>query len=538
MPILDNSYGIIEIIPIEEVPYDENRKISKIVCSPRLKYVALLYEDSNISIWSVDGQESYLKHEKTLRIYNICTKRKDERIFAISDDKYVSISLNKVDPNVNEIDPNVNKVDPNDPYNFKIFDFETQKKLSLTFPDWQKEIDFLSFIDNGNIIMVNDNQYRAYVFSSKEEDNITWFCKSMIELKYFKKLYITPQCKLILFNDKIYEITMWNIEELSIQTRILIDWDYIPESIEISDDEELLLVCAKNEENEETRLYVFFTETRINISSFITKSVKNRFHLIASKEGERLLYITGDQYFLMDPYNLQSNCLLDPYNLQSETPIDASELFKRIQIQIQEPYIIRSDKIICTIDGRVTIQELVPDNWIKYLRKTLKDTNSITIPSKKTIDIITEMIKNDDYKPEFKGEFLKWRLELNDKSVRLQVTDYDYCKNQWNPYDEKKHLDILPSIYPNGNDFILRCKILENDDFVTITRIGVIIWTYKFSYRFLNIKMHYYWHYSDDYLVRLENFEFKSTCSRNSRMFWKILKTGLQKEFFLLHVMT
>lgn len=60
-------------------------------------------------------------------------------------------------------------------------------------------------------------------FSSKGEDNITWVCKSMIELKYFKELYITPQCKLILFNDEIYEITMWNIENLSIQTRILID---------------------------------------------------------------------------------------------------------------------------------------------------------------------------------------------------------------------------------------------------------------------------------------------------------------------------
>lgn len=150
MSISDNSHVI---IPIEDVPY-ENKKISKIVCLSHLKYVALLYEDNDISIWSVVGQEKYLKHEKTFRIYNICTKRKNEKFFAISND---SISLNKVDPNVN-------KIDPNDPYYFKTFDFETKKKLSLTFPDWQKEIDFLSFDDNGNIIMVNDKHYRAYVF--------------------------------------------------------------------------------------------------------------------------------------------------------------------------------------------------------------------------------------------------------------------------------------------------------------------------------------------------------------------------------------
>lgn len=70
------------------------------------------------------------------------------------------------------------------------------------------------------------------------------------------------------------------------------------------------------------------------------------------------------------------------------------------------------------------IQELVPDNWVEYLRKTLKDTNSITTPSKKTIDIITKMINNNDYDTdikEFYGKFLKWNLELNDNSVKLQV---------------------------------------------------------------------------------------------------------------------
>ncbi|RIB28340.1 hypothetical protein C2G38_2158101 [Gigaspora rosea] len=34
---------------------------------------------------------------------------------------------------------------------------------------------------------------------------------------------------------------MWDIEDLSIKTHILVNWKYIPESIKISDDEELLL---------------------------------------------------------------------------------------------------------------------------------------------------------------------------------------------------------------------------------------------------------------------------------------------------------
>ncbi|CAG8814171.1 6685_t:CDS:2, partial [Dentiscutata erythropus] len=304
---------------MEEAP-DKN-KISEIVCSFNLKHVATLDEDSNISIWSTISQEEPLTHVKTIHIDNIRTNKNGEKIFAISDNKCVSISVNRVDP-----------------YNFKIFNFETGKEIRFTFPDCQKEIDFLSLIDNGDIVMVNTKYYRAYVFSSK--DNVSW-------------------------------ITMWDVEDLSIKTRILIDWDHTLESVEISDDEELLLICAKNKETKITRLYTFSTETGINLAFFDTQLVIDKFHLIASQKGERLFYISGDQYNLMDPYSLQN-------------PIDASELFEKLEKnQIQEPYIIRSDKIIYTIDGKLSIKELVPDNsddWIEYLRKKLNDRNSITAP--------------------------------------------------------------------------------------------------------------------------------------------------------------
>ncbi|CAG8779417.1 18468_t:CDS:2 [Dentiscutata erythropus] len=193
---------------------------------------------------------------------------------------------------------------------------------------------------------------------------------------------------------------MWDIENLSIYTHILIDWNYMLEYIEISDDEELLL------------------------NLFIIDS----FHLIASRKGERLLYISNGQYKLVDPYNL-------------ENPIDAK----------------------------------------------LKDTNSIPIPSRKIVDIITNITNtitdnnySNDNRKVFEGKILKWGLELEDKSVRLTVIDFNYDENDWNPDDKKKQLDILPSFYTDdGKNFILHCEVLENDDLITITRIGVIIWTYK-----------------------------------------------------------
>ncbi|RIB11420.1 hypothetical protein C2G38_2203476 [Gigaspora rosea] len=467
----DNSHVNISI----EVPY-EDKKISEIICSPRFEYVAALDEDNNISLWSIaSSQETFLKKIKTILIENISTKKKDERKFAISDNKYVSIGLNRVDP-----------------YNFKIFDFETpDKEIKLKFPDCQKEIDFLYFIDTGNIVMINTKYYRAYVFSNK--DSITWVCKSMIELKYFKKIYIAPKGKLIIFNDTIYEITVWDIEDLSIKTRILLDWNYILESVEISDDEKLLLVCAINKETKETNLYVFSTETGMNLAFFTTKYVIDGFHLIASKKGERLLLISGNHHYLMDPYYLRN-------------PINANVLFE--EKQVQEPYIIRSDKIIYTKDGTLSIKKLVRDDsndWVEYLRKELKDTNSITSPSEETIKTISSTGDYNGGRKESIGKFLKWGLELDDKSVTITVIDYNYRTNEWNPDDKKKQLDILPSLKNiDENNFIVHCEVLENDDFVTITRIGIFIWTYKLS----NIKMHYYW---NDWNGRLEDFKFETT---------------------------
>ncbi|RIB23559.1 hypothetical protein C2G38_830734 [Gigaspora rosea] len=136
---LDNSHLK---IPIEEA--SDKNKFLKIVCSPNIKYVATLNEDSSISLWSIVNQEKSLLNIKTIYPDNISIKEKDEGIFAITDNKYVSISLNKADP-----------------YNFKIINFEIEEEVSLTFPDWQKEINFLSIINNGNIIMVNTEYSRT-----------------------------------------------------------------------------------------------------------------------------------------------------------------------------------------------------------------------------------------------------------------------------------------------------------------------------------------------------------------------------------------
>ncbi|CAG8540838.1 320_t:CDS:2, partial [Scutellospora calospora] len=467
-----------------------------------MNHVAILDESSNVSFWSIDSQEQLIEINTTY-IENICTKKKDDRIFAISDNMLTSIGLDRVNP-----------------YNFKIFDFKTEEEIFLTFTDWQNEIDFLSFTDNGKIIMVNKKFYRAYIFSGEDDNN--WICKSMVELKYFKKVFITLKGKLIIFNDTIFEISICDIEKLSVKTRVLIDWYYKLESLEISEDEKLLIVCAYNKKVKESRLYVFSIDTGMNIAFFNTRYIIDRFHLIASKKGERLLYVLDDP-----PENKQYN-IMNPYYLKN--PIDAIDLFEYNKIQEtylnQGPYLIQSDKIIYIIDGKLSIKNLVPDNsedWNKYLRRELKDTNSTITPAEKTIEIIKNRLNNcNEYftvNREFEGCHLKWGLELNSNSVILTVTDFNHRKKKWNPNNKKNRLEILPSFYPDGKKFILHCEVLYNDDFIMITRIGVIIWTFK-PCRITEtktIKMHYYWNNCNSSLEEfvldnngsLKNFDFE-----------------------------
>ncbi|CAG8711379.1 29040_t:CDS:1, partial [Racocetra persica] len=57
-----------------KIPIEANKKISEIVCSPNLKYVASLDENGNISLWPIIGQKQSLENEKTINIGNIYTK--------------------------------------------------------------------------------------------------------------------------------------------------------------------------------------------------------------------------------------------------------------------------------------------------------------------------------------------------------------------------------------------------------------------------------------------------------------------------------
>ncbi|CAG8749274.1 13385_t:CDS:2, partial [Cetraspora pellucida] len=461
--IHDNSHVNVQID--QEIP-EKNviKDILEIACSPKMKYVAVLYKEKCIGLWSIVN--GGLNYDKAIFIDAICTKPEGSRLFAVSDNNHVSVRLDK------------DRVSQISPYNFTFYNIANKKEVSLRFPDRQKEIDILAFINNGNLITINAKNYRAYVFSCDRKDNLVWTCISAIELKYFKKIYVTPKGKFIIYNDTIHEITMWDIETLSVQSHILIEWDYVLETIGFSEDEELLLVHTKTEDIK-MRICVFSTKTWINLAYYENEEIMDSFHLIASGKGERLMLITRD------PASDKRSCfLMDPYILKGK--INADKLFE--VDTTKSPYIIKSDKIIYMNDEMLLIKELVREDWINYLRNDLGDMNSVTAPARKTHKIINELNSDSNgyiTNKEFQGILFRWRLDCKSDSVVLEAKN---SQHTWK-------LDILPTFYNDGCKFVLQCDLLENDNLITTTQIGIFVWSVKPIPNKVQkeIRINYYW---------------------------------------------
>ncbi|CAG8762019.1 19429_t:CDS:2, partial [Racocetra persica] len=179
--------------------------ITQIDCSPKMKYVATLSEfDKSVALWSIDPNQQSLRYENIILIKNIDVGSETLTTFTVSD-------------------------------------------------------------DGGSLVMVSIIEHKAYILvPEKTNDGVKWIFQSSIELKNFDtsdKVYITPKGKLIFFKKMTYEITIWNLETLSVESQILLDWNcnFEPIQIGLSDDEELLgLGIAANAANSSTLTYCHY----------------------------------------------------------------------------------------------------------------------------------------------------------------------------------------------------------------------------------------------------------------------------------------
>ncbi|KAF0431420.1 nudt9 protein [Gigaspora margarita] len=402
-------------------------QMTMITCSPNMQNIVTWSDvDKSAICWCVsDNQQKLeLKHKISLENnkkyknyvdWKYITRSHSKNFggiknyFTVSDDKFVSMPISEekdeVKVVIKDYDEYIKRI------KVGIFKFETGKNVSLKLPHSEMIVETLAFLNENKLIMIRS-------------------------------------------------ITKWDINTLKFEAYFLFDNSFDVDNMKLSDNGVLLFVYGRKRDNWHKNPYSCisiysadhgnkFTTYKYEDKPVIIDAV----YLIASDIGARLLTVHHKtfmkkneeekeyQYYICDPFA--------PY-ISNENYVKANDLFRDFEAKsgeiFENKYIIKNDKIVgFNHDGKLVIGRLIANNWITYLRETLKDFNRIFISSvsEKIIDLIVknnntiEKSTTDGYKKYPKKYFVTWTLK-----------------------EVKNLLDI--------------CDCLDNDDLAMVAYWGVV----------------------------------------------------------------
>ncbi|KAF0412144.1 transient receptor potential cation channel subfamily a member 1 [Gigaspora margarita] len=388
-------------------------------------------------------------------------------------------------------------------------------------------VETLAFLNEDKLIMISkDPLYRVYIFT--KEDN-KFIHQSTIKVESYDEKIFLSNGRLFIYDENLGSITKWDINTLKFEAYFLFDNSFEVDNMKLDDNGVLLFVYGrKRVDNLHKDPYpcisVYsadhgnkFTTYKYHDKTVIIDAV----YLIASDIGARLLIVHHNtideetyQYHICDPFA--------PY-IPGESFVEANDLFKEFEANgddiFENKYIIKCDKIVGFInDKTLIIKELIPVNWISYLRDTLKDSNSIfissvsenivdlifkskeiadkaitdidkkmskkatkVIESEKTIEEATtdidkskettEKATTDVYREYQKKYFVTWTLKYENMKIFLTAKFKNDKIEQAKTKSDS--IQIVPELYISSDrdvkEFVNICDCLDNDDLVMVT---------------------------------------------------------------------
>ncbi|CAG8588406.1 31157_t:CDS:2 [Gigaspora margarita] len=450
----------------EELTPHNREQVTMITCSPNMK---------NIVTWSDVDKSAVLNLIKILVTRNYLT---------VSDDKFVSMPIERARLNINVVSKTeekdemkvISKIEKKFVKRIEvgIFNFETGKNVSLKLPHSEMLVETLAFLN---------------------EDKLT-----MIMESYDEKIFLSNG-RIFIYDENLGSITKWDINTLKFEAFFLFDNSFGVDNMKLDDNGVLLFVYDKYHDK-----------------TVIIDAV----YLFASDIGARLLVVHHNiideekyQYHICDPFA--------PY-IPGESFVKANDLFKGFETNgddiFENKYIIKYDKIVgFNNDGTLIIKELIPVNWIFYLRDTLKDSNSIFISSVsenivdlifKSKEIADKAITDIDKKMSKEAT----KVIESEKTIEEATTDIDKSKETTEKtttdvYKEyqKKYFVTWTLKYENmkifltaefKNDKIEQAKtksdsiqIVPELYIIMVTYWGVLVWTFNTNDN--KIELNYCW---------------------------------------------
>ncbi|CAG8504423.1 15520_t:CDS:2 [Acaulospora colombiana] len=450
----------------ENIPHNR-KEITKIVCSPRLNYVATWSDyDRTAYIYHIAERNNHLSHYEDLFDVSVLGEDLlDAELSDLSDSKDIVLRTNRDAVLVN---------------------LTSKRRTILKTSNNKAEIIKSTFLTDGDYVMIETDYSitTGYLFSIldgklKNEFKVPEQDADNIKLDVNGKIFI--------YNRAVHILMQWDIKTLKLEKQWVLRWNFSPHNLNfVTNESSTLLAIWKYE-----FIYIYSIETQFIVASGSIDGDIKVCHFLSPGIGERLFVIYYKKYRM-------HFSLLDPYTLVN--PTDARKLINLesnnySSVELAWPYVIKDNRYFYVFEGELYIRKLAGGNWIEYLWSELGDFNQISVhPLEKKEENLMwallskihnslvdksnlDFIKDSDT---YRGSSYQWNVEFASDKILLSAKRYDRVNQEWRPVEDSHNTYLFKSEHSHmckTSEYVIAIQLTEKEDLLIVTRSGIFIWT-------------------------------------------------------------
>ncbi|CAG8559631.1 23805_t:CDS:2 [Cetraspora pellucida] len=484
-------------IKTEISPHNGN-KITTVICSPKLKYIATSSStkekrDFMIVVWPVigDGNTLHPESSTTFRQFINDDGAVNHKLRSVSDNRLVVVEY------TSHNEPSIRV--------FVIFDLVRGCHIKVPGIPMQSHYHLFecAFLDNGDLIVINDTDVFVYTVNFFRGQSLL-ICKAAYGFthRYTKCLIakvgiLIPACYKYEYKEDDIR-TQWNLETGSFVAQMPMDF----RSVEDSDGHDGLV---RNSDNTLLASYtcvgkplkrilnVYAAETGVKLFSYLLKD--NQYGIDFVRSGTHLFVPSFTKYTKIDdPPVIDLLTFIDPSSSNCPVNVSLKKSADEFNVPLEfTPRLINKNKAIGIVDGLVHVRDIFQAN---YSRKDAHDYNKIYCQN--FMEGIAENIKHylgfnnsitSNYNKVYSGNNITWSIFDTQNGEELTAFILNKITYYWEPVSTRRgfYFNRIDDRLAGG---IQDCRILSNDDLMVVNRSFILIFTLDNEHK---IQISYWW---------------------------------------------